>query len=73
MTARKGSRTLEHAALGDDYGRLGGQDRRVGALMLPRRLRIRTRNAVHGVVENVFHYDAKAEVTIDPKSLVAAP
>jgi glyoxylase-like metal-dependent hydrolase (beta-lactamase superfamily II) len=42
---------------------------KVGALMLPKRMRTRTHNAVHGTVENVYRYDAKAEVTIDPKSL----
>lgn len=42
---------------------------RVGALMLPKRMRLRQHSSVHGTTENVFHYDAKAEVSIDPKSL----
>lgn len=42
---------------------------RVGALMLPKRMHVRQHSAVHGTIEGVYHFDAKADVSIDPASL----
>jgi glyoxylase-like metal-dependent hydrolase (beta-lactamase superfamily II) len=46
----------------DDY-------RRTGTLMLPRRVRVRGTNGVHGAVESSYRVEASDEVTIDPKEL----
>lgn len=43
--------------------------RRAGALMLPSRMRVRTTNAVHGALENVYRLDARNEVKIEPAEL----
>lgn len=48
--------------------------RKVGALMLPSRMTIRNRNAVHGVVENVFVYEGVTTGPVfDPKEFELPP
>jgi hypothetical protein len=44
--------------------------RRIGPILLPARMRLRNRNAVHGVVENVYRYeDAGPVAEFDAKEL----
>jgi len=67
---KRAERITSYGIFGDGTQEAVFEDyRRVGALQLPARLRVRTRNSVHGALETVYHYDARAVAEFDAKEL----